>query len=397
MATLHRTVAALTAMTIAVGGCSSGRHSAPSDIPAAQLPTSPSSGDLYTPPNPLPTGRPGHLIWASQVTGLPIHPASRVWRILYHSRTRTDGDIAVSGVAIVPTAAAPKGGREIYAWGHGTVGQGDACAPSKDVLANLPPYGGEQLERGGVVVATDYDGLGTPGTPTYLDSTAEGRAMLDSVRAVAALPGVGALGPVVLAGHSQGGTATLFAAQLAQEYAPELAVRATVAVAPGAELVDQATYLRTSPYAGFELIVGDGLRAAYGLDPRTFLTADAVADLPRVERECVDATIARWQGRDPTVALPVTKIRPLASLLAANSPGHAAIPAPVLLVTARGDQQLPGRLADRLQSRYCALGTAITRHDYAGADHDSVLALSHADVVAWIADRLHGRSVTSGC
>lgn len=392
----HRTIAVLAAGTLAVAGCSNGKHNAGSDLPAGQLPAAP-TGDLYRPPNPLPAGRPGQLIWAAQVTGLPIHPSSRVWRILYHSQTRTGRDVAVSGIAIVPTSAAPQGGREVYAWGHGTVGQGDRCAPSKDVLANLPPYGGEQLERGGVVVATDYDGLGTPGIPTYLDSVAEGRAMLDSVRAVAALPGVGALGPVVLAGHSQGGTAALFAAQIAATYAPELAVRATVAVAPGAEFVDQASYLRTSSYAGFALIVADGLRAAYGLDPHTFLTGEAVADLPRVERECSDTTIKRWQGRDPTVALPVDQIAPLAKLLVANSPGHAAIPGPVLLVIAGGDQQLPGGLADRLQSRYCALGTAVSRRNYAAADHDSVLDASHTDVVAWIADRLSGRSDTAGC
>jgi alpha-beta hydrolase superfamily lysophospholipase len=391
-----RTLALVAAVTLVVTGCSSSKHQSVPPIPAAQLPPAP-TGDVYRPPNPLPADRPGTLIWAAQVNGLPIQPTSRVWRILYHSRTRTGRDVAVSGIAIVPTSAAPKGGREIYAWGHGTVGQGDRCAPSKDILANLPPYGGEQLERGGVVVATDYDGLGTPGTPTYLDSVAEGRAMLDSVRAVAALPGVGSPGPVVLAGHSQGGTAALFAAQIAASYAPELKVQATIAVAPGSELVDQASFLRRSPYAGFALLVADGLRAAYGLDPRTFLTADAVADLPRVERECSDATVKRWQGRDPTIALPVSAIDPLAKLLTANSPGHAAIPTPVLLVTAGEDQQLPGDLADRLESRYCALGTAVDRDNYPSSDHDSVLDTSHADVIAWITDRLAGGPDPAAC
>ena len=392
----HCTLALLAAATFAVGGCSSSKHQDIPPIPAGQLPPAP-TGDLYQPPNPLPAGHPGQLIWAAQVNGLPIHPASRVWRILYHSRSRTGEDVAVSGQAIVPVAPAPNGGREIYAWGHGTVGQGDQCAPSKNILANLPPYGGEQLERGGVVVATDYDGLGTPGTPTYLDSVAEARAMLDSVRAVTALPGVGRAGPVVMAGHSQGGTAALFAAQIAAQYAPELTLRATVAVAPGAELVDQATYLRTSPYAGFALLVADGLRAAYGLNPATFLTAPAVADLPRVEKECSDATVARWQGRNPTIDLPVARIPALASLLTENSPGFAATRVPVLLVTASGDKQLPEALADRLQARSCRAGTPVSRLNYEDADHDSVLDASHVDVVNWITNRLDGRSDPARC
>jgi alpha-beta hydrolase superfamily lysophospholipase len=391
-----RKLAVVVTATFALAGCSSTQHGTMPSIPAAQLPPAP-VGDVYQPPNPLPPGRPGQLIWATQVNGLPIHPTSRVWRFLYHSQTRTGQDVAVSAVAIVPISSAPQGGREIYAWGHGTVGQGDQCAPSKDILANLPPYGGEQLERGGVVVATDYDGLGTPGTPTYLDSVAEGRAMLDSIRAVAALPGVGTPGPVVLAGHSQGGTAALFAGQIATEYAPELNARAAVAVAPGAELIDQATYLRNSPYAGIALVVADGLRAAYGLSPASFLTAEAVADLPTVEHECSDTTIKRWQGRNPTIAAPVMRLPALASLLDANSPGRIAIRVPVLLVTAGGDQQLPAALADRLQSRSCALGTSVSRRNYPGADHDSVLDTSHADVVAWIGDRLSGRVDPAAC
>jgi alpha-beta hydrolase superfamily lysophospholipase len=391
-----RALVALAAALLAVAGCSSSDKDTIPAIPAAQLPPA-ATGDAYRPPNPLPAGRPGQLIWAQQVRGLPINPPSRVWRLLYHSRTRTGADIAVSGFAIVPVAAAPAGGREIYAWGHGTVGQGDSCAPSKDVLHNLPPYGGEQLENGGVVVATDYDGLGPPGVPTYLDSVAEARALLDSARAVTALPGVGRLGPVVVAGHSQGGTAALFAAQMATTYAPDLAVRAAVAVAPGAELVDQATYLRSSPYAGFALIVADGLRAAYGLDPSSFLTATATADLQRVENECSDTTVKRWSDRDPTVPGSVASIRPLAHLLSANSPGQTRITVPLLLVTAGHDQQLPGPLADRLQSRYCRLGTPVGRQSYPAADHDTVLDTSHADVVAWIADRLHGRTAPNDC
>ena len=39
------------------------------------------------------------------------------------------------------------------------------------------------MERGSVVAATDYPGLGTPGTHPYLVGDSEARAVIDFVRA----------------------------------------------------------------------------------------------------------------------------------------------------------------------------------------------------------------------
>jgi hypothetical protein len=65
-----------------------------------------------------------------------------VWRILYHSRGASGKDIAVSGFALIPYAA-PDGPRPV--WAHGSVGQGDSCAPSRHLRASLPRYGADQL------------------------------------------------------------------------------------------------------------------------------------------------------------------------------------------------------------------------------------------------------------
>ena len=231
------------------------------------------------------------------MTGIPIHPPATIWRILYHSRSRDDHDIAVSGFAIVPKVPAPAGGRPVYAWAHGTVGLGDQCAPSHAIRENLPPYGGQQAERGAALVATDYEGLGTPGVPTSTVGLAEGHAVLDSVRAVASLPDVGTLGDVVLAGHSQGGQAALFAGELAPKYAPELHLVGVAALAPGVELPALVDYLASSPGKGTVLMGAIGLRAAYpDLDLASVFTPTAIADIPRIETECVDTTVARYQS-----------------------------------------------------------------------------------------------------
>lgn len=63
-----------------------------------------------------------------------------------------------------------------------------------------------------------------------------GNAMLDAVRAAESLTETGASTDVVMWGHSQGGQAALFAAQLAPTYAPELTVKAVATAAPAADL-----------------------------------------------------------------------------------------------------------------------------------------------------------------
>ena len=214
----HRVAVALALLAVIMSGCT-----ALSDNEAAQEVPTP-DGDLYAAPEPLAHGDPGELIWAEQVD-LPIQPPATIWRILYHSRTRLGTDVAVSGFAFVAKAKAPSGGRPVQAWAHGTVGLGDQCAPSKSLEDSFPPYG-ETLLRGGVIVATDYQGLGPPDEPGTAGADV-GQDVLDSVRAVAELPGVGKIGDVVLAGHSQGGAAALFAAELAKSYAPELKINAT--------------------------------------------------------------------------------------------------------------------------------------------------------------------------
>jgi alpha-beta hydrolase superfamily lysophospholipase len=358
-------------------------------------------GDFYAPPDPLPDAPAGTLIWAEEVGGIDLNPPATVWRILYHSRSEQDQDIAVSGFALVPTAPAPapEGDRAVYGWAHGTVGQGDQCAPSREVRDNLPPYGGQQVERGAVLVATDYEGVGTPGVPTTTDGVAEGHAVLDSVRAVSALPDVGPVGDVVLAGHSQGGVAVLFAGELAPTYAPELDLVGIVALAPGGELPTLADAVAASPYRGLVLIGASGMRAGHpDLDLSTVLTPDALADLPRVESECLDATIERYQD-DPggVTTRPPSSVPEIERLLEANSPGSTPISTPVFLGHGAADQQVPPAISERLGARYCALGADLIRRTYPGQDHDEVIDAAAEDVLAFITARYHREPAESEC
>ena len=194
----------------------------------ALLPASPALGavaadDVEPPPSPLPAAAPGTLIRAEPI-GAPA--GARAWRILYHSRALDGRDVAESGLVVAPTGPAPAGGRPVMSWAHGTSGLADTCAPSRAAdAASAVPYVADLLARGYVVAAADYEGLGTPGPHPYLVGPSEGRSVLDAARAARHVDGAGAGRTVVVAGHSQGGQAAVFAGELARRYAPDLDVR----------------------------------------------------------------------------------------------------------------------------------------------------------------------------
>ncbi len=121
--------------------------------------------------------------------------------------------------------------------GHGSVGIGDRCAPSreddegfdKDWKALAYPFAGD----GWVVIMPDFPGLGTEGPGTWMLSLDEGHAILDATRAARRLfePGTFTDGNA-LVGLSNGGHATLSAQAMLGDYGAEGEVVANVLYSP---------------------------------------------------------------------------------------------------------------------------------------------------------------------
>ena len=157
--------------------------------------------------------------------------AAKGLRVLYTSTDGIDGRtaIAVSGAIYFPKGTVPVGGWPIVAWAHGTTGTADVCAPSWMTRGKRDTdYLNAWLAQGYAVVASDYQGLGTPGGHPWMAVRPEGWSVLDSVRsALTAFPELA--NAVVIVGQSQGAHAALSAAGLATAYAPTLKIRGTVA------------------------------------------------------------------------------------------------------------------------------------------------------------------------
>ncbi|TBU94002.1 lipase family protein [Phytopseudomonas dryadis] len=159
-----------------------------------------------------------------------LSSAGQQHRILFSSTDGVGGEapITVSGALFLPKGQAPEGGWPIVAWGHGTLGIADICAPSwqgrsyRDVR-----YLNAWLDEGYAVVASDYQGIGVPGPNPQFNNRSNAYSILDSARA--ALDGFQGLSrKVLLVGQPQGGSAVVVAAGYAPGYAADLDVRGTI-------------------------------------------------------------------------------------------------------------------------------------------------------------------------
>ncbi|MEZ0241274.1 MAG: lipase family protein, partial [Chloroflexota bacterium] len=250
------------------------------------------------------------------------------------------------------------------------------------------------LARQGVVVAaTDYEGLGTPGIHPYLVGSSEGRSILDAIRGAQNLSeaGAGAGAHAVVFGISQGGHATLWAAELAQSYAPDVQLVGAVAASPPMDLqaVQHAVLVGPQPseVSWLEaLLVTRAWRDVYGVSTTGLLTAEgqAIADVldeicpweldSPTENPFLDLDIPAWQ-----------------ELLLANSPGHAASTAPIHVVAALSDEQVPASTIDLGVDRLRAAGSRVDVRWVAGTHVSTLLDPDSAKAsMAWIRDRFMG-------
>ena len=203
---------------------------------AGHASTLPAQTSFYDAPKSLLTGEPGTLVRQELVDGAPLGAAA--YRVLYRSTGLKGEPIFVSGVVVVPRGEPPVDGRPIIAWAHPTSGITPRCAPSLAMFVFQQIQGLRSfVERGYVVAATDYPGLGTGEPHPYLVGESEARAVIDAVRVARTMPGAGGGKRFTVWGHSQGGQAALFTGMIAKTYAPELTLLGVAAAAPATDLV----------------------------------------------------------------------------------------------------------------------------------------------------------------
>ncbi|MGI9588589.1 MAG: lipase family protein, partial [Dietzia maris] len=199
--------------------------------PERYLP-SPSPDPWYSaPPEVDPATAPGTILDTRPVT-IPPHNVrnfGRGWQVLVQSLDSHDRPQQIVSTIIEPaTPWTGPGPRPLVSFNVTIDSLGLTCMPSHtlphELNLEMPPFLQILADRGYGLVVTDFQGP----KAAYAAGRANGRAVLDGIRAARAFVPPGESGPmfvdsrVVQVGYSGGGIATGWAAQLQPVYAPEL-------------------------------------------------------------------------------------------------------------------------------------------------------------------------------
>lgn len=368
---------------------------------------------FYEPPASIPS-TPGTVIREEPATSVldPLGLSSTVYtatRVMYSSTDREGNPIAVTGIVITPKAAwVGVGRRPVISYAPGTQGMGDRCAPTR-MLAESLEYESlfftGLLTRGYSVALTDYQGLGTPGTHTYMNRQVQGQALLDVARAAQRTPGTGLTtsSPVGLVGYSQGGGAAASAAELAGTYAPDLKVKGTVAGAVPADLAAVAKNLDGSMYSAFGLFAVVGLGAGYHLDLDPYLNAKGRSTARSIEGACVTDLFSYSFIQSSTLTAdgrPLTQLmqdEPFKTIIDEQRIGRRKPSAPVLLTHSTLDDTIPYAVGKQLARDWCAKGTNLRWSPNAAPLHVGGMLPNTAEALPWLEARFSGVPQTSSC
>ncbi len=410
-----RTTAAVLVLLGGVAGAATPASAAPDAMASpANASSTAVGGGFYDPPATV-AGSPGTVIRSEPMTfyldPLRLVPSTaRATRVMYVSRDRAERPDAVTGTLLVPPAAwAGPGRRPVVGYAVGTQGLADRCAPSRQLAAGSEYEGAfvsGLLSRGYAVALTDYEGLGTPGTHTYMTRVSQAHAVLDMVRAGQRLPGTGlpADGPVLLAGYSQGGGAVAAAVELAPAYAPELRVRGAVAGAVPADLAAVADHLDGGLYAAFALYAVAGLGAAYDLPLDHYLNARGREVVAAVQQECVSESIGRHaftRSADLTTdgrsLHDLAQVEPFRTILDDQRLGRLRPAVPVLVTHSLADDVIPYAVGRGLAHDWCRLGADVAFSTSLTPTHVGGAVPSFAKELAFLEARVAGLPQASDC
>jgi hypothetical protein len=401
---LHRL--SIMAMTVAVAGCAA-------LAPAGKLPTGALAGDRVLSPfyawnAPLPS-RPGAMLRMEPQPSQPeFTAASEQQRILY---TSTDarwgsGVLPVTGTLYLPKGEPPREGWPLVAWGHGTLGVADACAPSW--TGHRPrdaTYLNRWLEQGFAVVATDYQGLGGPGPHPYTFWEAEGRSMLDSARAaMSAYPGRIA-NSLVITGQSQGSGSSIGASRIAATYAPELNLKATIATGVLPSFPDarykaaESAPSRNGPVRFPMLLLVGGSIPDGGPSAESLVTAQAQPMLRMARETCVDE-MRGYEQQHALNAGNAFTLEPAAFqglLIRTVNMSLARMPAPLFLGTGLADRTIPPRRQYAAAAALCEAGNPLVWKTYSGITHNGIVNAAFDDELRFVRNVFAGVANETNC
>lgn len=366
---------------------------------------------FYEKPSTIPA-TPGTLIrYRVSASVPPGGPKCNSWTIMYSSQDALGNPNVVTGTVLVPTASysllTP---RPIISYAVGTHGLVQSWAPSIQ-LANGTDYESSNINAAlnmrYAVVITDNPGFTNGDVPSYMVGQAQGKAVLDIVKAALQIPKISlrSSAQVGIWGYSQGGQSAAWAGQLQPTYAPGIKLAGIAAGGVPAELFSVGEYLDGNNGSSFLLATCIGLNAQYpdkirlddrvnaygfeainqGLSMGVFEALFAFMNVPL-------STFTKYgETSEQIFAIPE-----IAEVVNGQELGKTKINAPVFLYHGTGDQFIPLEQALNLKEQYCSLGVNTSYMVYPG-EHITTQFQAAPDVLGWMKDRFAGKKAASTC
>ncbi|MDC5619462.1 lipase family protein [Acinetobacter baumannii] len=334
--------------------------------------------------------------------------------LTYKMLGQSGQEVQATSLVFTPNTPPPVGGWPIVVWAHGTTGVADACAPSKAALADsTKDLISKLLAAGYVVVAPDYEGLGTPGIHPFLNVKSEAFSITDAVvaaRNYLSQRNLFTSKKWVTVGHSQGGHAALGAAQYASR--AQLDYKGTVAVAPasnlGSILVDGEAQVANAPidikigtYAQLDTytaLVTAGIRNTQpSFDYGQVFTSQISSIAAQAENLCSgplygafyegmsnyakdhNGTLDGFTRTQPNfMAVPLVKT----FLDKDSQPLQVKVTTPIIIYQGIADPTVPKLATDLLISNATAVGTKINNYVTGNWDHGTAMSSNVDNIVA---------------
>jgi hypothetical protein len=426
----HRLVAAATGIALAATGfvgVVAGAGPAAAAAPTSCLPI---DALIYQPPAASSIGASGSLIQCATTTlsQVPGNVPMKAWKVQYASKDAKNAPVAVSGFVAVPTKAwSGSGTRPIVAFNPGTLGIGTQCAFSKQMSGQFQDaYEGTQIQRlleaGFAVAATDGVGYLNGQVHPYVIGGNAGHAMLDIARTASQVPGAGLTTgtKVVLTGYSEGGQASLWAAQLAASYAPDLKVVGAAAGGVPGQLTEVGNQLNGGPFAGFLADAAIGLSTAYPELPFNDLLNQTGKDaIKQAKTLCLLGTLAAFVGAKienyTTAGYSLAQLRNIkgadgttwGQVLDAQTLGVDIGPAgsgkkytmnfPTFQYRGALEEIINTKSEDDARANYCKAGLKVDWNSGYPGEHLTTDGLAVDDVTRWLSDRVAGKTTNGNC
>lgn len=392
----------------------------------------------------IPAGKLGEIIKKESIA--TSIPNAEAWRIAYVSSDLLDRLTVSTAIVVAPRGKPPKNGRPIVAWAHGTTGTAQNCGPSQVANPAQPlnqyflasgdswtDYGlpalARLIERGYVVVGTDYQGLGGGGRHQYVVAQTQGRDIINSIRAAGRMNLAGDGKKALVYGWSQGGGAVLAAAGMPEYISRSgtaydgVRIVGFISMAPPdiATIAPKTVGDEDAAHKALEAFIGSFTNNIFDfthLGMTLWANANTFANLKLTDlytdegaklisevmaNKCMHVaadTLNYTVGDNYKTLLkakPENTIAWVKALIDGSVPAAKPV-APVIIYWGTKDMVVPPMMGKLYQEQMCALGANVTRVRLPGEQtHFSTPHAAEPLYLEWMQARLEGHDAENGC